>query len=215
MLSLRYQSLDDFTGLSAVREAVARGDTGLLIYDLPPLIRELPFKDIAQGYKAQKNDDANAAAVVLMQTLHGLSHSVFKTLSHVAELPWEKYLGEMHEFPAPGKDELRIVPPDQPVANEWSTLSIILNTTCPDKALVTFGTALSVFTEGMIPEPPGSSIDLMELSNSSARPQGDWVVYYVRPNNGVYYTRTAGALMTPLSTEDYDERKRIQDLELV
>ncbi|KAK2670445.1 hypothetical protein RAB80_012867 [Fusarium oxysporum f. sp. vasinfectum] len=184
MLSLRYQSLDDFTGLSAVREAVARGDTGLLIHDLPPLIRELPFKDIPQGYKAQKNDDANAAAVVLMQTLHGLSHSVFKTLSH-------------------------------PVANEWSTLSIILNTSCPDKALVTFGTALSVFTEGMTPEPPGSSIDLMELSNSSARPQGDWVVYYVRPNNGVFYTRTAGALMTPLSTEDYDERKRIQDLELV
>lgn len=67
----------------------------------------------------------------------------------------------------------------------------------------------------MTPEPPGSSIDLMELSNSSARPQGDWVVYYVRPNNGVFYTRTAGALMTPLSTEDYDERKRIQDLELV
>lgn len=46
MLSLSYQSLDDFTGLSAVREAVARGDTGLLIHDLPPLIRELPFKDI-------------------------------------------------------------------------------------------------------------------------------------------------------------------------
>jgi hypothetical protein len=46
MLSISYQSLDDFTGLSTVREAVARGDTGLLIHDLPPLIRELPFKDI-------------------------------------------------------------------------------------------------------------------------------------------------------------------------
>lgn len=67
----------------------------------------------------------------------------------------------------------------------------------------------------MTPEPSRSSIDLMELSSSSARPQGDWVVYYVRPNNGVFYTRTAGALMTPLSTQDYDEMKRVQDLKLV
>jgi hypothetical protein len=67
----------------------------------------------------------------------------------------------------------------------------------------------------MTPEPTRSSIDIMELSNSSARPQGDWVVYYVRPNNGVFYTRTAGALMTPLSTQDYNEMKTVQDLKLV
>lgn len=34
----------------------------------------------------------------------------------------EKYLGEMHEFAAPGKDELRAVPRWEPIANEWSTL---------------------------------------------------------------------------------------------
>lgn len=57
-----------------------------------------------------------------MENLHALSHTVFKNLSHGVELPWEKYLGEMHEFAAPGKDELRVVPWGAPIANEWSTL---------------------------------------------------------------------------------------------
>ncbi|SCO75825.1 uncharacterized protein FRV6_00037 [Fusarium oxysporum] len=215
MLSLSYQSLDDFTGLPAAREAVARGDTGLLVHDLPPLVKELPLKDIPRGYKARKNDNANPAAVVTMQTLHRFSHSVFKNLSHVAELPWGKYFAEMHEFLAPGKDELRIVSPDEPVANEWSTLTIVLTTSYPEQAIVHFGTALSVFTEGLTPERTGSSIDLAKLSGSSAKAPENWVVYYVRPNDGVFYTRTAGALMTPLSTTDYDERKRVKDLKIV
>lgn len=58
-------------------------------------------------------------------------------------------------------------------------------------------------------------MDISELSESLDNRKGDWVVYYVRPNNGVFYTRTAGALMTPLSTEDYFERKRVQDLKII
>lgn len=57
-----------------------------------------------------------------MESLHTLSHAVFKNLSHGVELPWEKYLGEMHEFAAPGKDELRVFPWGESIANEWSTL---------------------------------------------------------------------------------------------
>ncbi|KAI3572710.1 hypothetical protein IWW34DRAFT_761806 [Fusarium oxysporum f. sp. albedinis] len=215
MLSLSYQDLDDFTGLAAVREAVARGDPGLLVHDLPPLVRDLPLKDIPLGYKAKKADNAKPAAVIVMQALHVFSHSVFKNLSHVAELPWERYFGEIHEFSAPGKDELRIVSHDQPVANQWSTLTIVLNTSHPEQAIVHFGTALSVFTEGMTPEPTGSSIDLAELSGSSAKPPGGWLVYYVRPNDDVFYTRTAGALMAPLSMADYKDRKKVQDLNIV
>ncbi|EXL91363.1 hypothetical protein ACKRZS_010610 [Fusarium odoratissimum] len=215
MLSLSYQSLEDFTGLPRVREAVARGETGLLVHGLPPFVRDLPLDDIPHDYQAQKNNDANPLAVVVMQTLHRFSHCVFNNLSHVAELPWEKYLGEMHEFLAPGTDELRVFSPDQHVPSYWSTLSIVINKSNPEKALVAFGTALSVFTEGMTPEPTGSSIDLSELSGSFDKPKGDWVVYYVRPNNGVFYTRTAGALMTPLSTKDYHEGKRVQDLKII
>lgn len=64
-----------------------------------------------------------------MQTLHRFSHCVFNNLSHVAELPWEKYLGEMHEFLAPGTDELQVFSSDQHVPSYWSTLVCVKNLT--------------------------------------------------------------------------------------
>lgn len=79
-------------------------------------------------------------------------------------------------------------------------------------ALVLFGTALSVFSEGMTAELKGSEIDSDILSKFPSPPDGDWIVYYVRPNEGVFYTRTAGALMTPLSQEEHDTRKRVKDM---
>lgn len=57
-----------------------------------------------------------------MKSLHTISHQVFKNLSHALELPWEKYLGEMHEFSAPSKDHLRLVKAGDAIPNEWSTL---------------------------------------------------------------------------------------------
>ncbi|KAL2674311.1 hypothetical protein Neosp_012762 [[Neocosmospora] mangrovei] len=215
MRSLSYQSLQDFTGLSAVREAVAGGDPGILVLDLPVLQGDASLKTLLQGLVLQKNGAPNSVPVTVMEKLHKFSHVVFKNLSHAVELPWEKYLGEMHEFTAPGNDELRTVPLDEPVANEWSTLTIVLNASNPQQALVLFGEALATFTEGMTSKPAGPAINVDELSELIGKPEGDWVVYYVRPNEDVFYTRTAGALMTPLSTTEYEQRKRVKDSKIV
>jgi hypothetical protein len=75
-----------------------------------------------------KNDLATSSSPALgtivktMERMHEISQTVFKNLSHGVELPWEKYLGEMHEFAAPGKDELRVVSCGEPIENKWSTL---------------------------------------------------------------------------------------------
>ncbi|KAK7219142.1 hypothetical protein V2G26_007145 [Clonostachys chloroleuca] len=219
MLSLSYQSLGDFTGLPDVRKAIARGDRGLLVFDLPAFKKEASIENLPHGVKLQKNDiptsspPSLSAVVAVMEILHQYSQTIFKNISHAVELPWEKYLGEMHEFMASGKDELRTIPPREPLPNEWSTLTIVMNSSKPQQALVLFGTALSVFTEGMTVVPTGSDIDIESLSKIIGKPQGDWIVYYVRPNDDVFYIRTAGALMTPLSTAEYAERQRTKDVE--
>ncbi|KAI8652953.1 hypothetical protein NCS55_01278400 [Fusarium keratoplasticum] len=215
MRSLSYQSLQDFTGLPAVREAVASGDPGILVLDLPVSQSDASPKTLPQGLVVQKHGVPSSVSVTVMEKLHKFSHVVFKNLSHAVELPWEKYLGEMHEFTAPGDDELRTVSLDEPLANEWSTLTIILNASHPQQALVLFGTALATFTEGITSKPPGPAIDVGELAGLIGKPEGDWMVYYVRPNEDVFYTRTAGALMTPLSTLEYEQRKRIKDSKIV
>lgn len=46
MHSLSYQSLDDFTGLPAVREAVARRDPGLHIIDLPAFNKDASIESL-------------------------------------------------------------------------------------------------------------------------------------------------------------------------
>ncbi|WAO95342.1 Hypothetical protein NCS54_01295800 [Fusarium falciforme] len=215
MRSLSYQSLQDFTGLQAVREAVASGDPGILVLDLPLLQGDASLKTLPHGLVLQKHGAPSSASVTVMEKLHKFSHVIFKNLSHAVELPWEKYLGEMHEFTAPGNDELRTVSLDEPLANEWSTLTIVLNASHPQQALVLFGAALATFTEGMTSKSPGPAIDVGELAGLIGKPEGDWIVYYVRPNEDVFYTRTAGALMTPLSTIEYQQRKRIKDTKIV
>ncbi|KAH7013008.1 hypothetical protein EDB80DRAFT_834749 [Ilyonectria destructans] len=218
MLStISYQDLEDFSGLPIVREILAQRDTGFNINGLSKLVEQEKL-DALQNKKIQKSEltassgPALGTVAKVMKSLHALSHTVFKNLSHGVELPWEKYLGEMHEFAAPGKDELRVVPWGAPIANEWSTLTIVVNSFSPQEALVLFGTALSVFTEGISPEPAGSNIDADLLPSVPHDAQSYWLVYYVRPNQDVMYTRTAGALMTPLSTQEYDVRGRVKDL---
>lgn len=72
-----------------------------------------------------------------MTACHALAADVFKNLFHDMELPWEKYLGEMHEFGAKGRDVLRIMNPEStkgdPIAMNWSTLvrTISLPSTVP------------------------------------------------------------------------------------
>ncbi|KAH7145386.1 hypothetical protein B0J13DRAFT_553443 [Dactylonectria estremocensis] len=219
MLSaVRYQDLQDFNGLHAVREILARGDSGFIINSLPHLFEQDRLTTL-QNVKIQKVDLATSSSPSLdtiartMESLHELSHTVFKNISHGVELPWEKYLGEMHEFAAPGKDELQVIPWGEPIENKWSTLTLAVNSSSIDKALVLFGAALSVFTEGTTPEPTGREIDEELLPTVSKDAGSQWLVYYVRPNQDVIYTRTAGALMTPLSTKEYESRERVKDLE--
>lgn len=64
----------------------------------------------------------------------------------------------------------------------------------------------------MTTEPAGSNINVRSLTEIIGEPSGDWIVYYVRPNEDVFYTRTAGALMTPLSIAEYDKRRRVKDI---
>lgn len=71
-----------------------------------------------------KNDlpKSSPGVTAVMEACHKLSHEVFKNLSHALELPWEKYLGEMHEFTVPSMDSLKTFKAREPIRNEWSTL---------------------------------------------------------------------------------------------
>lgn len=71
-----------------------------------------------------KNDlpKSLSGVIAVMEAYHKLSHEVFKNLSHALELPWEKYLGEMHEFTAPSMNRLKTFKAGEPIFNEWSTL---------------------------------------------------------------------------------------------
>ncbi|KAL6408391.1 hypothetical protein AUP68_08248 [Ilyonectria robusta] len=125
--TISYQDLEDFSGLPVIREILARRDPGFKINGIPKL-GEQDKVDALQNIRIQKHQLATSSSPALgtiaqvMESLHTLSHAVFKNLSHGVELPWEKYLGEMHEFAAPGKDELRVFPWGESIANEWSTL---------------------------------------------------------------------------------------------
>ena len=54
------------------------------------------------------NPPLPTGVISLMMSLHALSGHIFNDLSHALELPWEKYLAELHEFAADGDDELRV-----------------------------------------------------------------------------------------------------------
>lgn len=81
------------------------------------------------------NEGKSASSVILalMESMHKISQEVFKNLSHALELPWERYLGEMHEFAAPSKDHFRLVNSGDTIPQDWSTL------VCPKTLLLTVG----------------------------------------------------------------------------
>lgn len=75
-----------------------------------------------------------------------------------------------------------------------------------------YGAALSVFAEGTTAVVNGEAVDTNLLSQGQGAADGSWLVYYVCPNNDVFYTWTAGALMSPLSSDEYERRIRVRDL---
>lgn len=62
-----------------------------------------------------------------MTSLHSFAADIFNEVSHALELPWEKYLSELHEFGAEGDDELRVFK-DTDVEIAWSSLVCLLTT---------------------------------------------------------------------------------------
>jgi hypothetical protein len=71
-----------------------------------------------------------------------------------------------------------------------------------------------VFSEGVTPRPSSSDISSFLTATDPVSTSGDWIVYYVCPNDDVFYTRCAGALMSPLSGEEYKSRQRVRDLKI-
>ncbi|KAL3481525.1 hypothetical protein BJX99DRAFT_148659 [Aspergillus californicus] len=210
--SIDYQSLVDFQGLPVIRETLVNRTEGFIVANIPSLTPH-PFQKLELGVAGSsliKRDPVNVSSIPvlpLLEALHKLSHKVFKNLSHALELPWERYLGEMHEFIVSGQDGLQVITANKPVPNAWSTLTIVINDTSPDTAIILYGSALSVFSEGHTATLKPSTLDESLPKGAGAR-----LVYYVRPNNDVFYTRAAGALMAPLSGEEYKSRKRVREM---
>lgn len=172
-----------------------------------------------------------ASAIAVMQKLHSLAQPILYNLSHALELPWEKYLSDMHEFHVTGQDELRIVAAGSSIPQEWSTLvslivlvrtrqklpskltyavkTLVLPLDNPREMSVVFGEALSVFSDGTIPSPSSPVLSADMLPEQTGR---GWIVYHLRPSDDVLYTRTAGALMKPLSASEYETVPRVRDL---
>ncbi|KAH6648121.1 hypothetical protein BKA67DRAFT_662850 [Truncatella angustata] len=214
--TVEYQTLRDFTGLPIIREACARGHEGVRVTHLPALPIGPELRKTQSDCPAFIKDELSqplapiaTSARSLMLTLHEISHVIFNNISHALELPWEKYLSEMHEFDSQGNDELRIVHHGQDVLLKWSTLTIVISLSDPQEATISFGKALFVFSEGLTAQPSSSILEARSLPADS---ENSWIVYYVRPNKDVFYTQTAGALMTPLSVQDYETRKRVSQL---
>ena len=69
---------------------------------------------------------------------------------------------------------------------------------------------MAVFSENAISVDASPTLRLYKESEGHAGANeagnGEKIAYYVRPNVGVYYTRGAGALMTPLSDQEYADR---------
>lgn len=91
---------------------------------------------------------------------------------------------------------------------------MIMSVTNQDVVLVLFGTALAVFTEDATSSPVTSQINATDLQQLSNGLDDDWIVYNVRPNDDVFYTRAAGALMTPLTSKEMETRERVKALGL-
>ncbi len=155
--------------------------------------------------------------------VHFIATQVFKNLSHVLELPWERYLEEMHEQTAPSGDSLRLLRTSSSAGERqqlWSTLTIIFTRTKRDACLLRFGAALEVFSQGFI-KAATSDISYPDQCHTATHSQlvnGDadektsdmMLVYDLRPSVGVVYSRMAGAKMKPLSSEEMAQQKRVR-----
>ena len=76
---------------------------------------------ITKAVALKGNHSLPSSVAALVAKLHTLAAGIFHNTSHALELPWERYLAEMHELQAQGDDELRLSNGD-PVELAWSTM---------------------------------------------------------------------------------------------
>lgn len=89
--------------------------------------------------------------------------------------------------------------------------TVLVSLKTPQTAAVLFGEALSVFTDGSI---PNSFLKELGAIGPTLTPDGHGIVVYsVCPNEDVLYIRVAGALMRPLSSRELSTAQRVKDLD--
>lgn len=77
---------------------------------------------------------------------------------------------------------------------------------------------MSVFSQDAVKSTTKNTIDLDSNRNQTNRDlyngttSSTIFAYDMRPNDEVYYTRTAGALMDPLTQAEYDGRRRVGEM---
>ncbi|KAF9698353.1 hypothetical protein EKO04_003939 [Ascochyta lentis] len=210
-------SLYDYSALPALRQSIAAKATSVTITNIDTssidlaLLLQQAEASASQLYRLSKRSLAPNDSPIdrrldaTLRALNALAAALFNNLSHVLELPWEKYLAEMHEYTAPGADELHVGRHGSDLANAWSTLTLLIDPSEPEVCHVVYGEALAVLSENQV-----SAASSLPLSANAGR----CIAYYVRLNDTTYYTRSAGALMTPLTHEEYETRKFVKDLNL-
>jgi hypothetical protein len=238
--SFTYASIVDYSALPSLRQFCADGLTQFEVTNLPvnPLInptdlyveahrQSCTHSALSKAQIRSSQPPVASSLSVFVTATHALAIQIFKNLSHVLELPWERYLEEMHEFGAPSDDTLRLEKhsPNSGIKPVWSTLTLVFSETKPESCLVRFGEALSIFSQGFIKAGkgpiryPGLGVEsrMSELRVYGEDTSDDsklTLLYEVRPNHGVFYTQMAGALMDALTAADIKSRKRVEDLGL-
>ncbi|KAH6678772.1 hypothetical protein F5X68DRAFT_234643 [Plectosphaerella plurivora] len=193
------ESLATFKSLPDFRKAVDKGETGITI---DGFVSDVNLPRAAWNENTSiDSPEANA----LRRSLHAVADLILSNMSHALELPWEKYLGEMHSA---NRGVLHVVKSESGHAvTEWSTLTILLHTEKPDRLIVNFGEALGVFSDGAI----GRQVKVNDEENRQGQGKGPLLVYHVRPDDDVLYMRVAGALMRPVSGEEVKAARRVKE----
>ncbi|KAL2839254.1 hypothetical protein BJY01DRAFT_250567 [Aspergillus pseudoustus] len=197
--SITFESLSDFGALPTIRQLFAEHRNTFNISDIDlALLRLNELPTLEDGYSIQKKQALSATSsstkpiAEFVTALHKLAHTILANFSHALNMPWESFLGEMHELNERGSDELRVFGSDTPIPNDWSTMIILLNTSYPNQVTVVCGEALSVFSNGVISAPKQSFLEPQLLPIIESVVPREWIAYYVRPNADVFYS-PAGA----------------------
>lgn len=233
--TISYPTLLDYSALPTLRKLCADGIVGIEVTDLPifelvkldELYTEANRMSGTQSTLTKADlfslETPTPSLVLFTSAVYSLSAQLFKLLSHVLELPWERYLEELHELSAPSGDTLRIVEAEAEAEKSeeaaWSTVTFTFSKAKPSACWVRFGEALELFSQGGVKaasaeiEYPAKAVGGGEMTNGNteAHSRHLLLLYDLRPSKGAVYTRLAGAKMDPLSAQEMENRPRVLD----